>query len=308
MIMKAASKTIAVLGALGGQGGSVVNSFFEDGSFKVRGVTRSVDSPASQALVGRGVEMVSGNVKEPATLSQAFAGADVAFIVVNFWDPDILTKEGALTKAIFDQAKKAGVKHVIYSSLANADKVSAGEIKVPHFTLKAQAWEYLQTMGFDSVTAVEPAAYYSNWFTFFKPQEEDDGTLVWTWPGKKGNPFSQFDVSTGVGSAVLAAAKDPKKYHNQYILLEADKISVEDIVDKITAKMGKKGRVNFVDPKVFATFFDGAEELASMVKWFEDYGYYGPETDSRKHGSGKELGGLSSFQEWLDTEEYKKLL
>jgi len=83
MIMKAASKTIAVLGALGGQGGSVVNSFLEDGSFKVRGVTRSVDSPASQALVSHGVEMVSGNAKEPTTLSQAFTGADVAFVVVN---------------------------------------------------------------------------------------------------------------------------------------------------------------------------------------------------------------------------------
>ena len=42
-------QTIAVLGALGGQGGSVVDTFLEDKSFNVRGVTRSVDSPAPKA-------------------------------------------------------------------------------------------------------------------------------------------------------------------------------------------------------------------------------------------------------------------
>lgn len=188
---------------------STPSSFLDDGSFHVRGVSSSVGSPAAPELQGRGVEMVEGNVKEPSSLAKAFTGADTAFVVVNFWDPEIGKKERILTNAIFDQAKKAGVKHIIFSSLANVDKVSGGEIQVPHFTLKAQSWEYLQTLGFDAVTAVEPAAYFSNWFTFFKPNEADDGTLVWTWPGKKGNAFSQFDVNTGAGPSVSAAAKDP---------------------------------------------------------------------------------------------------
>lgn len=302
-------KTIAVLGALGGQGGSVVNTFLDDGSFHVRGVSRNVGSPAAQALQGKGVEMVEGNVKEPTSLAKAFTGVDTAFVVVNFWDPEIGKKESKLTNEIFDQAKKAGVKHIIFSSLANVDKVSGGNIQVPHFTLKAQSWEYLQTLGFDTVTAVEPAAYFSNWFTFFKPAEADDGTLVWTWPGKeKGNAFSQFDVNTGVGPSVLAAAKDPAKYNKRNILLEGEKISIEDIVSKISEKLNKPGRVHFEDPETFATFFDGAHELAQMVKWFEDYGYYGPETDTRKHDSGKEIGGLVTFQEWLDSDEYKKYM
>lgn len=302
------AKTIAVLGALGGQGGSVINTFLKDGSFHIRGVSRSANSPAAQALQDKGVEMVTGNVKEPSSLATAFDGADTAFVVVNFWDPDIGSKEGQLTNAIFDQAKKSGVKHVIFSSLANVDKVSGGDIRVPHFTLKAQSWDYLQSLGFEAVTAVEPAAYYSNWFTFFKPTESEDGTLVWTWPGKPGNAFSQFDVNSGVGPSVLAAARDPTKYNKRNILLEGEKISVEDIVRKISAKLGKPGRVHFEDPQTFATFFDGAHELAQMVQWFEDYGYYGPETETRQHGSGKEIGGLISFQEWLDSEEYKKYL
>lgn len=306
MIMNA--KTIAVLGALGGQGGSVVKTFLRDGSFNVRGVSRSMDSPAAQALKKQGVDMVPGNVKDPSSLSPAFQGADIAFVVVNFWDPEIGTKEGEITNAIFDQAKKAGVKHVIFSSLANVDKVSNGKIHVPHFSLKAESWEYLQTLGFDAVTAVEPAAYFSNWFTFFKATEADDGTMVWTWPGKQGNAFSQFDANTGVGPSVLAAAKNPKKYHKANILLEGEKISIEQVVEKISQKLGKPGRVHFEDPAKFATFFDGAQELANMVQWFEEYGYYGPETETRKHGSGRDIGGLISFDEWLESGEYTKFM
>ena len=102
--MSVNSKTIAVLGALGGQGGSVVNTFLSlSSSFKVRGVSRNVDSPAAKALKQRGVEMVAGDVKNPSSLSKAFEGADIAFVVVNFWDPEIGTKERDITNAIFDQ-------------------------------------------------------------------------------------------------------------------------------------------------------------------------------------------------------------
>lgn len=300
-------KTITVLGALGGQGRSVVNSFLKDGSFKIRGVTSNLESDAAKELQKQDIELVAGNVKKPETLAKAFSGSETAFIVVNFWDPEIMTNEGELTKEIMQVAKDAGVKHVIFSSLANVGQVSKGNITVPHFTLKAEAYEFLETLGFESVTAVEPAAYYSNWFTFFKPVEDKDGTLVWTWPGV-GNPVSQFDVTTGTGPAVLAAAKDPEKYNGQYILLEADLLTPEQIVSQISKKLGKPGRVEYADPEKFATLFPGAHELAEMVKWFDEYGYYGPETEYRKHGSGKQLGGLISFEEWLESEEYKKFM
>lgn len=302
---------ITILGALGGQGGSVVDSFLADDTFHVRGVTSQVDSDASKALQARGVEMVYGNVKEPETLATAFQGSNLAFVVVNFWDAEILTREGTLTKEILRVAKRAGVKHVIYSSLANAEQVSGGTIEVPHFTLKAQAYDYLQGLGFETVTAVEPAAYYSNWFTFFKPTQEKDGTLVWTWPGKKNTPVSQYDVKSGTGPAVLAAAKDPATFHNRFVLLEADKLTPEQIVAMISKKLGKPARINYPDPDDFSKLFDGAHEIAEMVRWFGEYGYYGPETKARKHSSGKKIDNgdyLISFQEWLDAGEYKNFM
>ena len=301
------SKTVTVLGALGAQGGSVVTSLLEDDAdFTIRAVTRSVDSDDAKALQAKEVQVVAGNTKQPETLKDAFTGADAAFIVVNFWDPEIMGKEEELTKKILDVAKECGVKHILYSSLANSEQVSGGKLKVPHFSMKAKAADYAKSLGFPYLTFVEPAMYYSNFFSM-KPTEQDDGSLVWNLPAK--GKISAFDPNTGTGPATVVAIKDPETYNNQYLLLEADSLTPEEMVDMILKKMGKKGTYNYVEPKVFASFgFPGAEEIAEMFEWFTDYGYFGPETVERKHSSGKAAAGgkLLSFQQWLDTEAYKK--
>jgi hypothetical protein len=69
--------------------------------------------------------------------------------------------------------------------------------------------------------------------------------------------------------------------------------------------MEKPARVDFVDPKVYASFFPGANEISEMVQWFDEYGYYGPETAERKRSSGKDVAAMMSFEEWLDTGAYK---
>ena len=112
--------------------------------------------------------------------------------------------------------------------------------------------------------------------------------------------MSQFDATTGTGPSALAVAKEPEKYNAKYVLLEADLLNPEEIVSLISKKLGKKGHVQYADPKEFAKSFPGAHELAEMVRWFDEYGYYGPETEVRKHGSGKKYGD-SSFVDWRST-------
>lgn len=67
------SKPIAVIiGATGGQGGSVVDTFLADGTYQVRGITRNVNSANAQALHKRGVEVVSADLNNEASLVEAF--------------------------------------------------------------------------------------------------------------------------------------------------------------------------------------------------------------------------------------------
>jgi nucleoside-diphosphate-sugar epimerase len=55
-------KVIAVFGATGNQGGSVINALLQDAEickhYRFRGVTRDTRKPASQELAAQGVEMV----------------------------------------------------------------------------------------------------------------------------------------------------------------------------------------------------------------------------------------------------------
>ena len=50
-----AQKTIAVLGATGVQGGSVVQALLKDKSWKIRGITRDTSKDAAEALEKQGI-------------------------------------------------------------------------------------------------------------------------------------------------------------------------------------------------------------------------------------------------------------
>lgn len=57
------AKIITVFGATGQQGGSVINTILQDDilskEFKIRGISRDISKPQSQALASQGVELVS---------------------------------------------------------------------------------------------------------------------------------------------------------------------------------------------------------------------------------------------------------
>lgn len=65
-------RTIAVLGATGVQGGSVVRALLKDKSWNIRGITRDTSKDAAKALEGQGVEIVSASIDDEQSLLQAF--------------------------------------------------------------------------------------------------------------------------------------------------------------------------------------------------------------------------------------------
>jgi uncharacterized protein YbjT (DUF2867 family) len=74
---------IAVVGATGVQGGSVIKALSEsDKPYRIRGFTRDVAKPAAEALKKRGVELVAVNLvlENKEEVYKAFVGADYAFV------------------------------------------------------------------------------------------------------------------------------------------------------------------------------------------------------------------------------------
>lgn len=65
-------RTIAVIGATGAQGGSVVKKYLEKPDWKIRAITRNVGGDKAKALAAQGVELVAGNLDDEDSLVKAF--------------------------------------------------------------------------------------------------------------------------------------------------------------------------------------------------------------------------------------------
>lgn len=83
------SKIIAVYGATGAQGGSVVQSLLanKDHAFKVRGITRNAESDKAKALASNDVEVFQADGFDKEKMVEAFTGCWGAFINTNSDDP-----------------------------------------------------------------------------------------------------------------------------------------------------------------------------------------------------------------------------
>ena len=112
-------KIIAIIGATGAQGGSVINAILNDSSnnFAVRAITRDSTKPNAQKLQERGCEVVEADLSNKDSLQKAFEHAYGVFGVTDFWatmNPDIEISQG---KNIADAAKVCSFPFVVYPSL-----------------------------------------------------------------------------------------------------------------------------------------------------------------------------------------------
>jgi uncharacterized protein YbjT (DUF2867 family) len=117
------NRTILITGVTGNQGGAVARALKGSG-FYLRGLTRKPDSERAAALAHLGVEIVSGDLDDEATLRRALAGAWGVFGVQNAGEagPE---REEVQGKRLATLAREAGVEHYVYTSVGSADKQTA---------------------------------------------------------------------------------------------------------------------------------------------------------------------------------------
>src|SRR5216110_1590176 len=198
-------QTITVVGGTGAQGGGVVEAMLASGQYTVRVVSRNPASKAAEALEKRGVQVVKGDLLEPSSLRAAFAGAYGAFVVTNFWDPTQMPRETEISISAVKEARAAGVQHMIWSTLPDADKLSGGRLKLPHFTGKARVDAAVEAAMFPRHTFVQAPFYFQNFLTRLAPQPLPNGGRGWAVPMDPAARVIHAGDVTDVGRAVAAA-------------------------------------------------------------------------------------------------------
>jgi uncharacterized protein YbjT (DUF2867 family) len=139
--MANADKVVFVTGATGRQGGAVIRHMLVKG-WKLRALTRKLDSHAARALADQGVEVVRGDLEDPASLARAAVGVYGIYSVQDYWAVGA-KREVQQGKNAADAAKKAGVKHFVYSSVGGAERNTG----IPHWESKVGSREVHSKFG-----------------------------------------------------------------------------------------------------------------------------------------------------------------
>ena len=267
-------KTIAVFGATGSQGGSVVRHLKDQTDFRVRALTRQPD-----AYNGPADEAVHIDLDDIATFPDALSGAHGVFLVTNFWEPgtDEVKQGGAAVQA----AAQAGVHHFIWSSLPNVEQISGGTWDVPHFTNKARVDPIVRDAGFPVHTIVQAPFYMQNLVGMMAPQPMQDGSKGWTLPIDPDAKVIHMGDINEIGSLVAGAFDNPAASNGEILSMAGGIYSFADVIKAYSHASGEDLGFQQVPLDVFAGFFPQASEIGQMLGYFEDYTYMGPDAEPR---------------------------
>ncbi len=254
------SKFVFVTGATGSQGGSVVQALLEQGH-QVRGMTRKADSPTAKQLQQQGVEVVVGDFTDQDSLVRAANGVDTIFTMTTPFEKgeEAETAQGiAITKA----AKEAGVGHLVYSSVANADRATG----IPHFDSKYEVEKYIASSGVPS-TIIAPVYFMENLMTPWTASGLRQGKLTAALPADR--PLQQIAVQDiGAFAAVIIERRDT--VFGRRFDIAGDELTGKETAANISEATGRNIQYESFPPDALRA---QSEDMALMFEWLNDTGY-----------------------------------
>jgi uncharacterized protein YbjT (DUF2867 family) len=254
------SKLVLVTGATGSQGGSVVQALLEQG-YQVRGMTRNANSPAAKQLRQQGVEVVAGDFTDQDSLVRAASGVDTIFTMTTPFEEGV-EEETAQGIAVTNAAKEAGVGHLVYSSVADADKATG----VPHFDSKYEVEKHIASSGV-LYTIIAPVYFMDNL------------TAPWTVPGLRqgklaaalpaGRPLQQIAVQD-IGAFAAAIIERRDSVFGRRFDIAGDELTGEESAAILSEATGRDIQYESFPPDALRA---QSEDMALMYEWFDDTGY-----------------------------------
>ncbi|GIF17784.1 uncharacterized protein YbjT (DUF2867 family) [Actinoplanes tereljensis] len=285
--------SVLVTGATGLQGGAVARRLLEDGH-TVTVLTRKPDSAPARELAGRGARLVTGDFTEPASLPGAFAGVDVAFAMGTPLEagPDGETRQ-AIT--LLDAAAAAGVRHVVYSSAANADKGTG----ISWFDSKLEVEKHLSGLGVPW-TIVAPAVFMEVVSSAQTVAGLREGKLIMPLSPDRTLQYVDPEDIAGFVSLVLA---DPGRFAGRRVDLVSDVTTGPALADLLTRHTGRP--ITYTRNTVEELRRYGGDDVAKMFIWFEDGGF---DMDAAAlHTEFPEVG-WHTFEQWAARQDWAEVM
>ncbi|AID28903.1 uncharacterized protein YbjT (DUF2867 family) [Mesorhizobium sp. USDA 4775] len=253
-------RSILVTGATGQQGGAVARALLSRGH-RVKALTRKPDSDAARQLVAAGAEVVAGDLADAASIVRAAKDVDTMFLMGNSYEAGLEeeTRQGILAA---NAAKAAGIGHLIYSSVADADKQTG----IPHFESKYLVEQHVRQLGIPH-TISAPVAFMENAVAPWSTGALSQGTLAFAMPPKRA---LQLVALADIGAFVAALAERREQVFGKRYDFAGDELSGEEQAKILTKAIGRPIRYQEIP---IAAARQQSEDAALMFEWFDRVGY-----------------------------------
>jgi uncharacterized protein YbjT (DUF2867 family) len=251
---------VLVTGATGKQGGHLVAELLARGH-SVRALTRKPDSPAAAALAKRGVTIVTGDFEDQKGLERAARGVDTVFAMSTPYErgPETEIREGV---NILRAAASAGVTHLVYTSVAGADRASG----IPHFDSKFEVEKEIRAAGIP-FTIVAPVFFMENFLADWMLAGIAKGSIAMALPATR--RLQQIAVADIARFTALVIERRGS-FLGQRIDIASDELTNATAAAVIGEAAGRQ--IAYTALPIDAVRQQN-EDLARMFEWFERVGY-----------------------------------
>lgn len=298
------SHVLAVFGATGQQGNSVINYVLNDPElsqkFQIRAITRSANSEKAKQLKEK-VQVVEADVLDRTSLEIALTGAHTVFaMTVPDFGPDGFQVEYNSGKNIADVAVEKGAEYIIFSTLPSVKEISGGKYtRSTHFDAKAQVERYIRGLPIKSAF-YSPGFFMSNFHSFFPPRQAPDGTWVITNVNSRTVQMPCVEIIGDTGKFVGAILAEPDKFQGETFCAATALYSWEEMAATMSKATGKHVVYRQVSVEEFKKSLP-FDAVADAISYAEEFGYWGP--DSKKliaWASENARGKLSTLEDYLE--------
>jgi uncharacterized protein YbjT (DUF2867 family) len=289
--MDNADKTVLVTGATGRQGGAVVRHMRPEG-WKLRALTRNPSSYAAKQLASQGVELVQGDLDDPASLERAARGVYGIYSVQDFWTVGA-KREVQQGKNLADVARRVGIQHFVYSSAGGANLKSG----VPHFETKWVVEKHIRSLNLPA-TVFRPSAFMETYHIL----EVEVGLLK----GKLADPIRgdkpyQTIATDDIGGFVALAFERPKEFIGLELDIAGSELTNLQAAEVFSRVLNRKVKYQKLPMPIVRLFL--GKEFYEMFHWFNTKGFQAniPEL-RRKYPEVR----LHTLEEWLREDGWDK--
>ncbi len=256
----AASETILVTGATGQQGGAVAKSLLRQEK-KVRVLTRT--RARAEGMKKLGAEVAVGDLADKNSLKLALREIKKVFLVTTPFQAGMAAEvQQGIT--MVETAKEEGVGHLVYTSVAGADKKTG----IPHFETKWQVEQHIRKTGIPA-TIIRPVFFMDNFYSLWFLAPIQKGKLALPLSGNR--PLQMISVQN-IGEFGAAALIREEEFLGQVINIAGDEMTLNEAMKLLSKSLGRTVQYEQLPEEQAEGIF--GHDFAVMFRWINKVGFH----------------------------------